>query len=115
MQIGWRAGTDIAEGKTGDRNDRSENDPIEALLDALPDTPAADRAAELERICTSHPAAHLDFAAANVDMVGLSFVRTPEDLHFLPSELDRRGAADAYAKARTTSCAERRRLGFGLE
>jgi pyruvate kinase len=41
---------------------------------------------------TSKDLADLDFAAAHVDMIGTSFVRTPEDVDALIGELDRRGA-----------------------
>jgi pyruvate kinase len=41
---------------------------------------------------TAKDLADLDFAAAHVDMIGTSFVRTPEDVDALLGELDRRGA-----------------------
>lgn len=37
--------------------------------------------------------AHLEFAVAHTDMVGLSFVRSPEDVLNLERELDRRGGS----------------------
>ena len=37
--------------------------------------------------------AHLDFAVAYADMVGLSFVRSPQDVLDLERELDRRGGS----------------------
>ena len=37
--------------------------------------------------------AHLDFAVAHADMVGLSFVRSPQDVLDLERELDRRGGS----------------------